>query len=89
MLYHNLEIDFCKVCHQWVLNQEDLLGSVFSEVVPDELLAEIDSAELEAEVASVVLFQHSSSSSTAMTHLQLNVRKPSLFLKDIYSILLA
>ena len=69
------------------LNQGDLLGSIFAEVDSVKLVA--DSVELEAEVDSVVLFRHSSSSSTAMTHLQLNVRKPSLFLKDIYSILLA
>ena len=56
------------------LNQGDLLGSVF---------AEVDSVELVAEVDSVVLFRHSSSSSTAMTHLQLKVRKPNLQKRSI------
>ena len=80
------EIDLCQVCHHWVLNQGDLLGSVFAEVAPVEvdsvelaaeldpveLAGEVDSVELEADVDSVellVLFRHSSSSSTAITHL--------------------
>ena len=89
------EIDLCQVCHHWVLNQGDLLGSVFAEVAPVEvdsvelaaeldpvelaaeldsveLAGEVDSVELEANVDSVellVLFRHSSSSSTAITHL--------------------
>ena len=48
------------------------MGPVFAEVDSVELVAEVDPVEL------VVLFRHSSSSSTAMTHLQLKVRKPAL-----------